>query len=117
MLVVHDDHVVIQLALWERLVALHGNVRVPVSAVRSATIVADPVEDMKDYQSLGNTVTQRFVYGVRRVPGIGKAFVAARGHRPAVLVQLDPASKFVRLLVTVADPDATVASIRSAARV
>ena len=116
-LVVDKGHVVVRLAVWEKALALRGNVRMPLSAVRGVRVVPDPTEDLKQYHAWGNTVTLRFVYGVRRVYGIGKAFVATRGHRPAVLVMLDSPSKYVRVLVTVADPKATVASIRAAAGV
>lgn len=116
-LVVDKDHVVVRLAVWEKALALRGSVRMPLSAVRGVRVVPDPTEDLKQYQSWGNTVTYRYAYGVRRIFGIGKAFVATRGHRPAVEVMLDSPSKFVRVLVTVADPEATVASIRAAAGV
>ncbi len=116
-LVVDKSHVVVRLAVWEKALALRGNVRMPLSAVRGVRVVPDPTEDLKQYHAWGNTVTLRFVYGVRRIYGIGKAFVATRGHRPAVLVMLDSPSKYVRVLVTVADPKATVASIRAAAGV
>lgn len=115
-LVVDRDHVVVRLAVWEKVLALRGNVRLPLSAVRAVSVVPDPAEEVKQYHSWGNPVTLRYVYGVRRVYGIGKAFVAMHGRRPAVLVTLDSPSKYVRLFVTVADPKATVASIQRAVR-
>jgi hypothetical protein len=116
-LIVDKRQVVVRLAVWEKVLALRGNVRMPLSAVRGVRVVPDPTEDLKQYLSGGNTLTYRYAYGVRRIPGVGKAFVATHGHGPAVLVMLDPPSKFVRLLITVADPKATVASIEAAAGV
>jgi hypothetical protein len=51
---------------------------------------------------------------VVRLSGWERAAVWRR--RPAVLVELEPPSEFGRLLVTVADPAATVATVRAAAR-
>ena len=41
-------------------------------------------------------------------------FVLLRGRKPAVRVDLDPSARYGRLLVTVPDPEATVAAIHAA---
>ena len=51
-------------------------------------------------------------YGTRRYSG-GIDFAALRGKGPAVRVDLDDSAKFGRLVVSGADPVATVAAVRA----
>ena len=115
-LTVEGDEVVLHLSLWERIVALHGDVRVPIAAVGSARVVDDPAGERKQFASRGNGMPWLLAYGVRDIYGVGKGFIATRGRRPAVLVHLTPPSRFVRLLVSVADPQLAASAITSGAR-
>ena len=110
------DEVVLHLSLWECIVAMHGDVRVPVASVGSARVVEDPAAERKQFASLGNGMPWLLAYGVRDIYGVGKGFIATRGRRPAVLVHLTPPSQFVRLLVSVADPQVAASAMTSAAR-
>jgi len=107
-LVVEGDQLVVRLSWWERLAAVHGNVRVPLAAVASARVEArsaDLLQRLFRRDSYGPAFLQA-PYGVR-----GGYFVAARRRRPAVLVDLGPPSRLAGLLVSVADPEATAARI------
>ena len=115
-LTVEGDEVVLHLSLWERIVAMHGDVRVPVASVGSARVVEDPAAERKQFASLGNGMPWLLAYGVRDIFGVGKGFIATRGRRPAVLVHLTPPSRFVRLLVSVADPQVAASAMTFAAR-
>jgi hypothetical protein len=45
----------------------------------------------------------------------GRDFAAVRGRRPAVRLELEPPSPFSRVVVSVADPETTVARVRGVA--
>ena len=116
-LVVEGDQLVLRLSWWEKIAALHGNVRVPLSSVRSTHVEARAADALRLPMYNVSQGTGAFIdlgYGVR---GYGRGFVALRQRRrrPAVQVYLDPPpSRFRRfngLLVTVADPEATAAHI------
>ncbi len=111
-LVIEHDHLVVRLSWWERIVAVHGNVPVPLASVSSVMVEARAIDVLRRFWH-APTGPEFLVapYGVRAYGG-GKGFVAARRRRPAVLVNLDPPSRFTGLLVWAADPEATAASIR-----
>jgi hypothetical protein len=111
-LVVEGDQLVVRLSWWERLVAVHGDVRVPLATIRSASVVADPAEPRKRFHGAdGGPDRWDVPYGVRTHYGIGKVFIATPRNRPAVHVTLEAPSKFAELLVSVADPEAMAASL------
>ena len=119
-LVVEGSELVVRLSWWEKLAAVHGNVRVPLSSVSSTHVearAADALRRPSFRPGAGAWKSLDTGYGVR---GYGGGFVALRQRRrrPAVLVYLDtPPSRSMRLsvlLVTVADPEATAAHIMDA---
>ena len=55
-------------------------------------------------------------YGVRRMTGARPDFAAVWGRRPAIRIELVPGSQYGRLVVTVADPDATLVAVRRGLR-
>jgi hypothetical protein len=114
-LVVDRHQLVVRLSWWERIVAVHGDVRVPLSSVTTVRVEARSRDVFKRFRPRRSSSDFLTVpYGVRSYGG-GKGFVAAPRRRPAVLVQLDPPSRFAGLLVSAADPEATAARIRDAA--
>lgn len=122
-LVVEGSQLVVRLSWWERIAAVHGNVRVPLSSVRYTRVEArsgDALGRGRPFHPPPGTPTFDLGYGTRMYFA-GKGFVAIRRRRPAVLVALDPPpskSKLFRefsgLLVTVADPEATAERIMDA---
>jgi hypothetical protein len=51
-------------------------------------------------------------YGMRRMTGARPDFAAVWGRRPAIRIELVPGSQYGRLVVTVTDPEATLAAVR-----
>ena len=110
-LVVEGNQLVVRLSWWERIAAGHGNVRVPLSSVAFVRVearAADFLQRLFRIEAYGPAFLQ-VPYGFR-----GGFFVAARRQRPAVYVGLAPKSRPVGLLVSVADPQATVARFMDA---
>jgi hypothetical protein len=115
-LVIERDELVVRLSWWERIVAVHGDVRVPLATIRSVSVAADPAEARTRFRTASSGPDRWDVpYGVRTIYGIGKAFIATPRNRPAVHVRLEAPSKFAELLVSVADPEAVAVGIRHAA--
>ena len=119
-LVVEGSQLVVRLSWWERIAAVHGNVRVPLSSVTSTRVEARAADALRQpwfRPGAGAWESLDMGYGVR---GYGSGFVALRQRRrrSAVLVYLDPPPSrsrgFSALLVTVADPAATAAHIMDA---
>ena len=113
-LFVDGPDLVVGLSWLEKLGAVHGNVRVPLSAGRSAVAEPNPWDALRGVKLAGTGIPGVAVLGTRRFDG-GKVFAAVRGGRPAVRVDLGDGSPFGRLVVSVDDPGGTVAAIRSAA--
>ena len=115
-LVVDGPDLVVQLSSLEKLGAFRGNVRVPLNTVRSAEIEPHPWGALRGIRAPGTGIPGVIALGTRRFPH-GKDFAAVVGTRPAVRVDLSQESPFSRLIVSVTDPDSTLAAIRSAAGV
>ena len=115
-LVVAGDELVVRLSGWERLAAFHGDVQVPLAAVRSVVVEPDPWRALRGLRAPGTGIPGVIAYGVRRMTGGRPDFAAILRRRPAVRVELDPPSTFARLVVSVADVDGTVAAVGTAAR-
>jgi len=113
---VNGGDLVVHLSPLERLGMFRGDVRVPLTAVRSVGIEPHP------WQDLHRRRTVRISPGVG-IPGIAalgargfggaRAFTAVYGQRPAVRIDLDPSAQFGHLLITVADPEAAMANIKA----
>jgi hypothetical protein len=113
LLVVDGNDLLVRLAWWEKAVARDGNVRVPLSAVRTAAVEHDWWRPLRGAAGPGRGISGGLSLGVRRHPA-GRDFVAVRGHGPVVCVELSQASPFARLAISVPDPEATAQVIRSA---
>jgi hypothetical protein len=112
--IVNGQHLVVGLSWLEKLGAFRGNVHVPLRAVRSAEPEPDPWGALRGIRAPGTGIPGVIAYGTRRYDG-GRDFAAVLGSRPAVRVDLGEESPFGRLVVSVSDPDSTVAAIRGAA--
>ncbi len=115
-LIVDGDELVVRLSGWERAAAFHGDVTVPLSAVRELSVEARPWAVLRGIRAPGTGFPGVIAYGVRRLTGERPDFVAILRRRPVVRIELDPPAEFSRLLISVADPDETVAGLRSFAR-
>ncbi len=112
---VDGGEVVVRLSPLERLAALHGDVRLPLSAVGAVEAEPDPWPLLRGVRAPGTGWPGVIAYGVRRLTGDRPDFAAVLGKRPVVRIELAPPSPFGRVLVSVADVDGAIARIRAAA--
>ncbi|HET9103220.1 MAG TPA: hypothetical protein VFN55_07675 [Solirubrobacteraceae bacterium] len=110
-LAIQGDELVVTLSAFERLVALHGDVRVPLAAVSEVRLESDPWCALRGVRAPGTGFPGVIAYGVRRGTGGRPDFAAVLGRGAAVRVELTAAAPYARLLVTVTDPGATVAAV------
>jgi hypothetical protein len=111
-LIVDGPDLVVRLSPLEKLGALHHNVRVPLRTVRSADTEPHPWQALRGVRLAGTGIPGVVVLGTRYFTK-GRDFVALVGSRPAVRVELSDAP-YEQLLVSVRDPESTVAAIRGA---
>jgi hypothetical protein len=97
----------------EKLAGLHGDVRVPLTAVREVTVEPDALAAVRGLRAPGLALPGRTKIGTWRGRG-GKRFVVARRDAPAVRVALDGAAH-EELIVSVEDAETVAAEIRARA--
>jgi hypothetical protein len=93
--------VVLKLNDLEKAGALHGDVRVPATAVREARVSTTPFRDLRGIRAPGTGVPGAVALGTWRYRG-GKDFAALYRGGPAVIVELEGV-EFARLLVSAHD--------------
>jgi hypothetical protein len=91
---------------------MHGEIRVPLSAVAAVRSVDDPWPELRGIRAPGTGLPNVIAVGTRR-GGFGKDFAAVHGKGPAVVVELEGA-EYGRLVVTAEDAAARAATIREA---
>jgi hypothetical protein len=99
---VRDGEVEVRMSPLEEAGALHGPVRVPLSAVTAARVVEDAWPELRGMRAPGTGVPGHIMLGTCR-GSFGKDFCAVYQHRPTVIVDLEGA-EFARLLVTQDEP-------------
>jgi hypothetical protein len=111
-LVPQDGQLLLALSRWERLGALHGDIRVPLGAVEEVAVVDQPFAELRGIRAPGTALPGRIALGTWRTRR-AKGFVAVyRGGR-GVIVRLRD-SEFAWLCVSADDPTAVVQRIRAA---
>jgi alpha-beta hydrolase superfamily lysophospholipase len=110
---VTGGELVLALDRGERVAGLHGDIRVPLSAVREVAVVRNPVAEVRGLRAPGLAVPGRTKIGTWRRAG-GRAFVVARRDVPAVRVALNGA-RYDELLVSDAAAPELAARIRESA--
>jgi hypothetical protein len=106
-LVVEGTNLVLRLSRIEKVGALHGDVRVPLSAVSGVRATATPYEELRGLIRCPGTGWPRLIaLGTYRWPGT-KAFAAVYRDKPGVVVDLTGVH-FQRLVVSTADADDVV---------
>ncbi len=115
-LAIQGDELVVRLSPLERVAALHRDIRVPLTAVQSVCAEPDPWAALRGMRAPGTGLPGMIAYGVRRMTGARPDFAAVWGRRPAIRIELVPGSQYGRLVVTVADPDATLVAVRRGLR-
>ena len=105
------DELLLRLSPWEKLGALHGDVRVALNAVRDVVAGDAPFHDLRGLRAPGTGLPRRIALGTWRYRG-GKDFAALYRAKPAVIVSLQDAP-FGRLLVSADDAADVAARIRA----
>ena len=108
-----DNEIVLKLSAGERIMAMHRDVRVPLSAVNSVDVVDEPIRRIqglkpRNWKVFGGYWPGWFAYGsffdgtIRQ-----RLFAAVNGRKPRGLeITLDGA-KYTRLIVSLDHPDDT----------
>ena len=103
------SEVVLRLNDLEKAGALHGDVRVPASAVVAVRVTRQPFRELRGIRAPGTGLPGVVALGTWRHRG-GKDFAAVYRGGPAVVVELAGAP-YDRLLVSAHDADKVVASL------
>lgn len=92
---------------------MRGEVRVPLSAVRSACVERSPWSALRGIRAPGTGIPGVIAYGMRRMTGEAPDFAAVHGRGCAVRVDLATGAAFGRLVVTEPDAERVLAEIRA----
>jgi hypothetical protein len=95
----------------EKLEGVHGDIRVPLTAVSSVRSVPTAWPELRGIRAPGTGLPGVIAVGTRRGK-FGRDFVVVHGQGPAVVVELDGA-RYGRLVATAEDADAVAATIRA----
>jgi hypothetical protein len=102
--------IVLKLNDLEKAGALHGDVRVPATAVREVHVSTRPFRELRGIRAPGTGLPGAIALGTWRYRG-GKDFAALYRGGPAVIVELDGA-EWGRLLVSAHDAADVAAALR-----
>ena len=112
-LVTDNDDLVLALSRREKLGALHGDIRVPLSAVEEVTVTDKPFGELQGQRAPGTGIPRVIALGTWRKRKGEKGFAAVYRSKPGVLVRLRD-SEFAWLCVSADDPEGVAARIRAA---
>ncbi|MFZ0090188.1 MAG: hypothetical protein WAL63_11815 [Solirubrobacteraceae bacterium] len=100
-----DGQLVLSLSAIEKVAALNGDVRAPLTKVRAIRLVK-PWTELRGLRSPGTAIPTALAYGTFRWRG-NRDFAAIRGGNRVLEVRLAQGQSFARLLVTESSPRAT----------
>jgi len=109
---VDGDQLRVAMSRVEELEAVHGDVVVPLAAVRDVRAVADPWPELRGIRAPGTGLPGVVAVGTRR-GSFGRDFAVVHGKGPAVVVELEGAA-YARLVVTTPDAPEVAATLRAA---
>jgi len=95
---VDEGQLVVRLSWPERLLALHGDERVPLSDARGVTVTDDLLGAVRGLRSPGTGVPGLVAVGTNRGRD-WRDLVVAAGRGPGLVVTLAPGSRWRRLLI------------------
>lgn len=101
-LAVEHAGITVRLGPLEKFGALHGDIRIPRSAVRSARVAEDPWAEVRGMRMPGTGLPGVIMLGTTR-GSFGKDFCAVYRRRPALVVELGGPG-FRRLVLCTSDP-------------
>jgi hypothetical protein len=109
-LIVDGSDLVVRMSEFEKLEAMHKDVRVALSAVRVVRAVDDAWPELRGIRAPGTGIPGVVAVGTRR-GSFGKDFAVVHGTGAAVVVELAGAS-YSRLVVTTPDAESVAAAIQ-----
>jgi hypothetical protein len=109
-----DDHVIVEIPGWQKLLAFTRGFRIPVAHVRGVTMDPGAAGEPKGLRAPGTHVPGVLALGTFYRDG-ERVFWAVRNPSRVVVIQLAE-ERYDRLVIEVADPRATVELIESATR-
>ncbi len=112
-LIVEGDNVVVRLTRMEKFLAFHGDVRVPLRAIRRIRTPSSPWLIVRGWRSTGVSVPGLLSLGRRR-HGSGYDFTVMFKDRPTVVLECN-GTEFGEVVVSVDDAMATAGRIAAAA--
>jgi hypothetical protein len=110
---VEGDRVVVHLSRAQAVMALARQVSVPVGSVKSVEVVQDGADVDLGWRVGGTSIPRRLWFGRFRRLGKGRTFAAVYAGEPAVIIRAG--GDWSKLVLTVDDPEAAAASVRTAA--
>jgi uncharacterized protein len=110
---ISNDELHVALTRAEKVAGFHGDVRVPLTAVRDVRVEADALGAVRGIRAPGYSLPGRTKIGTWRGRG-RRTFVVARRDVPAVRLSLSGA-KFDELILSTPDADAIAATVRARA--
>lgn len=102
-LTIEGEALVVRLSVLEKLGAFAGDVRVPLSHVRTARMTEAPYSELRGIR-VGTGIPFVIVLG-RMYYGGGKDFVAVYGQGPTAIIELDAGHPYRRLFVSGTSPE------------
>jgi hypothetical protein len=112
-LVTDNDELVVRLTRAERVESVHGDVRVPRSAVQHAEVLADPVREVGGWKLVGSRVPGVFAMGTFEADGRRIFAVVHRHATEGVRVALTGA-RYDEIVIGCDDAAGVVARISAA---
>lgn len=112
-LLTDNGELVLALSRREKLGALHGDIRVPLSAVEEVVFTDKPFDAVHGVRSPGTGIPRVIALGTWRTKRKDKGFAAVYRRKPGVVVRLRD-SEFAWLCVSADDAQAVANRIRAA---
>ena len=113
MLRVSDNELRVELTTREKVAGLHGDISVPIAAVRDVSVEDDALATVRGLRAPGLAIPGRTKIGTWRRRG-SRAFVVARRGVPAVRVALEGAGPD-ELILSTRDAEAVAGAVRTRA--
>jgi hypothetical protein len=115
-LIVRGDDLIVHLSPGEKIWGFHGNIRVPLTSIRSVAADTNPWPKLRGWRMAGINLPGRAAMGTRRHGG-GYDFCILHRQQPAVQIEA-ATGRFSRFVISVpegGDAEAEAARIAAAA--
>jgi hypothetical protein len=109
-LLIDDDTVTVELTVMEKAEAVHGNLRIPRSAITGYWSVPDGLAEVPGFKLAGAGLPGSLKVGTWTGEG-KRTFAVCHGASPAVVLELT-GERYDRVVVTVENPEDVIAGLR-----